>query len=47
MHTNLAAPFTNWIALASYTATSGVFTFTATNAVDKTAPQRFYLLKGK
>ena len=47
MHTNLAAPFTNWTALASYTATSGVFTFTATNAVDKTAPQRFFLLKGK
>ena len=47
MHTNLASPLTNWAPLATHTATSGVFTFTATNVVNKTAPQRFYILKGK
>lgn len=47
MHTNITAPLTNWTALAAYTATSGVFTFTATNVVNKSGPGRFYLLKGR
>jgi hypothetical protein len=47
MSTNLLLPLTNWTMLANYTATSGVFTFTATNAVNQSAPQRFYLLSGK
>lgn len=47
MQTNVAAPLTNWLSPASYTATSGVFTFTATNVVDGTASSRFYRLRGK
>lgn len=47
MTTNLAAPLTNWTSLATYTATSGGFTFTATNVVSKTVPKRFYILQGK
>jgi len=47
MHTNIASPFTNWKSLAAYTATGGVFSFTATNAVDRIASKRFYILKGK
>lgn len=47
MQTNLATPLINWTSLVNYTATSGAFSFTATNAVDATTPQRFYRLKGK
>ena len=47
MHTNLASPLTNWATLATYTATSGSFTFTATNVVNPAGPGRFYILKGK
>jgi hypothetical protein len=47
MSTNLPSPLTNWTSLATYTATGGVFTFTATNVVDKTAARRFYMLNGK
>jgi len=46
MHTNLMIPATNWSVLANYTATSGVFTFTATNVVNQTAPKQFYRLQG-
>jgi hypothetical protein len=47
MQTNVTAPLTNWTTLATYTVTSGVFTFTATNVVSMAAPGRFYILKGK
>jgi len=47
MSTNLVSPLANWTTLANYMATSGVFTFTATNAVNSAAPQRFYRLEGK
>ncbi len=47
MQTNITVALTNWTTVASYTATSGVFTYIATNAVDASAPQRFYRLKGK
>jgi len=47
MSTNLLSPLANWTAVANYTATNGVFTLTATNAVEQSAPQRFYLLSGK
>jgi len=45
MSTNLATALTNWIAVASNTATGGNFTFTATNAVNQTAARRFFLLQ--
>ena len=47
MSTNVATAFTNWTAVASNTAATGNFTFTATNVVNKTAAQRFYLLKAR
>lgn len=47
MHTNITSPLTNWLTMATYTATSSVFTFTATNVVNKTTPGRFFILKGK
>jgi hypothetical protein len=47
MSTNLLLPLTSWTALANYTATNGIFTFTATNAVNPAASQRFYRLEGK
>jgi hypothetical protein len=47
MHTNITAPLTNWTTTITYTATSGVFTFTATNVVNKSVPGRFYILKGR
>jgi hypothetical protein len=47
MQTNVTAPLTNWTTLATYTVTSGVFTFTATKVVSMAAPGRFYILKGK
>lgn len=46
--TNISLPLTNWTALAiTNTATNGSFTLTATNAVNPTAPGRFYILKEK
>lgn len=47
MSTNITSALTNWTTLATYTATGGVFTFTATNVVDRTAAKRFYSLQGK
>ena len=47
MSTNPALPLTNWTALATNVATSGNFTFTATNAVNPAAPGQFYLLREK
>ena len=47
MSTNITSPLTNWTTIASYTAPAGAFTFTATNAVNPTGPQRFFMLRGK
>jgi hypothetical protein len=47
MSTNIGAAFTNWNAVATNIASSGTFTLTATNGVDVTAPQRFFILRGK
>jgi hypothetical protein len=47
MSTNLALPLANWIALATNVAPGGVFTLTATNAVNPAAPAQFYLLQEK
>jgi len=47
MQTNMAAPLKSWTVLATNTASGGVFTFTATNVVDASALDRFYILKGK
>jgi hypothetical protein len=47
MSTNLALPLANWTALATNVAPGGVFTFTATNAVNPAAPGQFYLLQEK
>jgi len=43
---DLAVPWTSWLPVASNIPTSGNFTFTATNAVDASARQRFYILRG-
>ncbi len=45
--TNLALPLANWAALATNVAPGGVFTLTATNAVNPAAPGQFYLLQEK
>ncbi|HEY5041360.1 MAG TPA: hypothetical protein VIK53_05100, partial [Verrucomicrobiae bacterium] len=45
MTTNLAAPRTDWTTVATFTANSGAFTFTATNTADA-APARFFTLQG-
>jgi hypothetical protein len=45
--TNLTAPLSNWNTLANFTATNGSFTVTATNAVDVSAPERFFMLQEK
>ena len=45
--TNLAWPLTNWTAVATQVPTVGTVTLTATNAVNRAAPRRFYLLQGK
>jgi uncharacterized repeat protein (TIGR03803 family) len=46
MSPDLKQPLTNWIAAATNTLdVTGNFTFTATNVVDATAPQRFYILQ--
>jgi len=46
MTTNLARPKDQWMRMATnILVASGNFTFTATNAVDATAPQRFYILQ--
>jgi len=46
MSTNLTADLSQWIPVATnILSTDGNFTFTATNAVDTHAPQRFYLLQ--
>ena len=47
MATNVASPLANWIAIATNTAGSDSFAFTATNAADITAPQRFFILQGE
>jgi hypothetical protein len=47
MQTNISSPLTSGLTMATYTATSGVFTVTATNVVDTTAPKRFFILKGR
>ena len=46
MNTNLASALTNWIAVASNAAPGGNFTFTATNVVSATSPNRFFILHG-
>jgi hypothetical protein len=46
MTTNVALPKTQWLPLATNVLiSSGSFTITVTNAVDRTARQRFYTLK--
>jgi PKD repeat protein len=46
--TNLALPFSQWTLAASNTPpTSGIFTITATNAINVTTPSRFYLLRAR
>ncbi len=45
--TNLAAAPAKWTAVASHTASGGNFTFTVTNAAGATAPERFFMLRGK
>lgn len=46
--TNLFLPLTQWTPIATNTLNaSGNFTFTATNAVDSKAKQRFYILQGQ
>jgi len=47
MNTNLTTALTDWTAVASNTATSGNFTFTATNVVSTTAPNSFFILGGE
>jgi len=46
MSPSLAVPLPSWTAVASNTATNGIFTFNATNAVAPAVPQSFYFLKG-
>jgi hypothetical protein len=43
--TNLTAPFPQWTALATNTASTGSFTITVTNAVDSGACAQFFLLQ--
>jgi uncharacterized repeat protein (TIGR03803 family) len=46
MSTNLAAPFNQWTPLATNVpGADGNFSFTATNAVDRNLPRRFYILE--
>jgi hypothetical protein len=45
MSTNMSLPLTNWTVLATNVVNDGNFTFTATNAVNAAAPNRFYLLQ--
>jgi hypothetical protein len=46
MSTNLALPVSQWTPMAvKCLDAGGNFTITATNAVDPSAPQRFYLLR--
>ena len=44
--TNLSQPLTQWTPIATnQPATTGNFTLTATNALDRTAPQHYYILE--
>ena len=45
--TNLALPFSRWTVLATNVSDSGNFNFTVTNALNRGAPQSFYLLQTK
>ena len=45
MSTNLSLPLTNWTILATNVASGNSFIFTATNAVNPAATNRFYLLQ--
>src|SRR5262249_40668600 len=46
MSTNLTEPLNQWIPVATNVpGADGNFSFTATNAVDRNAPRRFYLLQ--
>jgi len=46
MTTNVALPRSQWTPLATnILSANGIFTLTVTNAVDPTAPQRFYTLQ--
>jgi len=43
--TNLALPLSQWMPVATNVlSASGNFTITATNAVNRSIPQRFYIL---
>jgi hypothetical protein len=46
MSTNVALPFSQWTPVATNVLNaSGNFTITATNAVNRNIPKRFYILK--
>jgi len=45
--TSLAWPLANWTAAATTTATSGAFTFTATNVVNPANPSGFFIIQEK
>ena len=46
--TNLTTPLSQWLPIASNLPTAnGFFTIIATNAVNNTAPQQFYILRGQ
>lgn len=47
MTTNLTLPWTSWTPVATNVAVSGNFSITATNAVNPTVSNRFYMLRGK
>jgi hypothetical protein len=47
MSTNLAMPFSNWIAVAASPVTNGNMIVTAPNAVDPAKPQGFFVFQEK